>query len=93
MISYGPKTIGKIKKAINESFKLFWDGSISIYQDTFLSSQSNREILKTLLEMRRKTNEDKEPPITLMHGNDTEGMLRLTLMSIKDEEQKALEAK
>ena len=65
-----------LKQAVNQSFKLFWDGSISMYQDTVLSSQNNKEVLNTLLEMRTRTNEDEEPPVTLLHGQETEKLLR-----------------
>ena len=64
-----------------------------MYYDTFLSSCNNKDILKTRLEMRRMSNEHEEPPVTLLHGQETEKVLRKTLMFIKDEEQKALEAK
>jgi len=68
VLAYGPKTMRSLKQAVNQSFKLFWDGSISMFQDTVLSSQNNKEILNTLLEMRTRTNEDEEPPVTLLHG-------------------------
>lgn len=64
-----------------------------MYCDTFLSSCNNKDILKTLLELRRATNEHEEPPVTFIHGHDTEKFLRSTLLVMKDEEQKALEAK
>lgn len=35
--------------------------------------------------MRTKTNEDEEPPVTLLHGQETEKLLRQTLMRIKIE--------
>lgn len=76
MIMYGPKTVDYICQAINESFKLFWDGSISMYMDTVLSSKNNKDCLNTLLEMRQRTDNDEEPPITLMHGQETEKLLR-----------------
>ena len=57
-----------LKQAVNYSFKLFWDGSVSMFQDTVLSSQNNKEVLNTLLDMRTKSNEDEEPPVTLLHG-------------------------
>jgi hypothetical protein len=47
-----------------------------MYQDTVLSSQNNKEVLNTLLEMRTRTNEDEEPPVTLLHGQETEKLLR-----------------
>ena len=69
MLAYGPQTIEMICRAINESFKLFWDGSVSMYLDTNLSSRNNRDVLNTLLEMRTVTHEDEEPPVTLLHGS------------------------
>lgn len=68
MLAYGPKTMRNLKQAVNYSFKLFWDGSVSMFQDTVLSSQNNKEVLNTLLDMRTKSNEDEEPPVTLLHG-------------------------
>lgn len=68
VLSYGPKTIGAIQDAIRTSFKLFWDGSVSMFQDTVLSSKNNKDVLNELLLMRRKTNDDEDPPITLLHG-------------------------
>lgn len=38
IIAYGPKTIKAIEEAIACSFKLFWDGAISMHIDTSLSS-------------------------------------------------------
>lgn len=43
--------------------------------------------------MRRRTNEDEEPPVTLLHGQQTEKLLRETLLRIKIDEQEALDAK
>lgn len=93
VLAYGPKTIRAIQEAIRLSFKLFWDGSISMFQDTVLSSSNNKEILNELLLMRRRSNEDEEPPVTLLHGQDTEKLLRQTLLRIKIDEQEALDAK
>lgn len=93
VLCFGPKTVRAIQSAIAKSFKLFWDGSISMYRDTFLSSANNKDVLRTLLDLRRATNEHEEPPVTFMHGQETEKFLRSTLLVMKDEEQKALEAK
>jgi hypothetical protein len=64
-----------------------------MYNETILSSSNNKEVLNTLLEMRTRTHEDEEPPVTLLHGQETEKLLRHTLMRIKVEQQEALEAK
>jgi hypothetical protein len=93
IIGFGPKTTEALEGAVRCSFKLFWDGSIGMYMDTSLSSKNNKDLLKVLLDVRRKTAEDREPPVTFMHGIDTESMLKQTLMILKDDEQKALEAK
>lgn len=58
-----------------------------------LSSVNNKEVLNKLLDVRTLTNEDPDPPVTLLHGQDTEKILRATLMRIKIEQQEALEAK
>jgi len=83
LLQYGPKTLAALKNAIRTSFKLFWDGSISIYQETALSSTNNKEFLTTLLEMRTNTEHDEEPPVTLIHGAESESTLRKTLLRIK----------
>ena len=31
LLQYGPKTLAALQNAVRTSFKLFWDGSISIY--------------------------------------------------------------
>lgn len=38
LLQYGPKTLNQLKAAIRSSFKVFWDGSISMFQETALSS-------------------------------------------------------
>ena len=69
VLQYGPKTIRKIMiDGIQKSFKLFWDGSVCMYQDNVLSSVNNKEVLNKLLDVRTQTNEDPDPPVTLLHG-------------------------
>jgi hypothetical protein len=94
VLQYGPKTIKKIvTNGITKSFKLFWDGSVCMFQDNVLSSVNNKDVLNKLLETRTNTNDDPDPPVTLLHGQETEKILRATLMRIKIEQQEALEAK
>lgn len=85
VIQLGPKTVFALQKAINLSFKLFWDGSVCMFKETVLSSANNKHVLNTLLELRTKTNDHQEPPVTLLHGQETEQVLRNTLMRIKIE--------
>jgi len=37
---------------LKTSFKVFWDGSISLYKDTAFSSTNNKEFLNKLLDVR-----------------------------------------
>ena len=92
LLGYGPKTLSALKNAIKTSFKVFWDGSISMYMDTALSSANNKDFLNALLEIRTDTQHDEEPPVTLIHGAETEQTLRKTLLRIKIDQQEALEA-
>ena len=69
IIAFGPKTVYALQEAIKLSFKMFWDGSVSMYfNDTILSCVNNMDVLNTLLDMRTKTNDHEDPPVTLLHG-------------------------
>ncbi len=74
------------------SFKFFWDGSLSVIKDAVLASEFNKQTVQKLLDFRIRTQNDDEPPVTLMHGGETETILRHSLMRIKVEQQEALEA-
>jgi len=90
-MQYGPKTLAMLHQAIKSTYKIFWDGSISLFQETAHSSQNNKDFLTTLLDTRTNTEQDDEPPVTLIHGNETEQTLRKTLLRIKIDQQEALE--
>lgn len=70
---------------------MFWDGSVSLFQETACSSQNNKDFLTTLLDVRTNTEQDEEPPVTLFHGSETEQTLRKTLLRIKIDQQEAAE--
>lgn len=91
MLQYGPETISELSHLLKHSFKVFWDGSISLYKDTVSSSTNNKEFLNQLLDVRMHSNDDQEPPVTLIHGVETEQTLRETLMRIKVEQQEEME--
>ena len=93
LLQYGPQTISELGHLISHSFKVFWDGSISLYKDTVSSSTNNKEFLNKLLDMRMHTDQHQEPPVTLIHGHETEITLREPLMRIKVEQAEELERK
>ena len=52
MLQYGPDTMAELSQLLSNSFKVFWDGSISLYKDTVHSSTNNKEFLNKLLDIR-----------------------------------------
>ena len=54
-LQYGPKTMDIICKAVDASYKIFWDGAISNYSETNKSAENNKAFLNKLLEMRANT--------------------------------------
>ena len=52
MLQYGPDTVAELSQLLTNSFKVFWDGSISLYKDTVSSSTNNKEFLNKLLDIR-----------------------------------------
>ena len=52
ILQYGPETMSELGHLIGHSFKVFWDGSISLYKDTIHSSTNNKEFLNKLLDIR-----------------------------------------
>ena len=91
MLQYGPDTMAELSQLLTNSFKVFWDGSISLYKDTIHSSTNNKEFLNKLLDIRMVSDQHQEPPVTLIHGHETEITLRETLMRIKVEQAEELE--
>jgi len=91
VLQYGPETMAELSHLLAHSFKVFWDGSISLYKDTVTSSTNNKEFLNKLLDIRMASDQHQEPPVTLIHGHETEVTLRETLMRIKVEQAEELE--
>jgi hypothetical protein len=44
--------MAELNQLLSNSFKVFWDGSISLYKDTVSSSTNNKEFLNKLLDIR-----------------------------------------
>lgn len=91
VLQYGPETMTELASLLKQSFKVFWDGSISLYKDTVSSSTNNKDFLNKLLDVRMHSDQHQEPPVTLIHGHETEVTLRETLMRIKVEQAEELE--
>jgi hypothetical protein len=72
---------------LSSVYKLFWDGSLSMVKTSVYASESNKRFVQELLNWRTITNEDPEPPIVLVHGIESEEVIRFSLLRLKAEEQ------
>lgn len=57
---------------LNRSYKLLWDGSLSPHPGDQATSLTNKLFVEQLLDMRIATQNDDEPPVTLLHAPETE---------------------
>ena len=85
VLEFGHLTRTQIQREIEASFKLFWDGSISPFKDAVLASETNKIVVSKLLDLRLRTANDEEPPITLLLGSETETVIRHSLMRLRVE--------
>lgn len=76
---------------VMDSFKVLWDGSISIWLGHHLASMSNKKFVEDMQSMRQATENDTEPPVTLLHGEQTQQVLMNQLTRIKVEQKQAAE--
>jgi len=86
-LDFGEETQAKVKEAIDSSFKLFWDGCLTFFPDCQIASSANKNFVKELLDMRDRTANDVEPPVTLLHGEQTETVLTHCVRVIKREQE------
>lgn len=61
---------------ISQTFKLLWDGSLSPSHDSVGISPTNKQFVEALLELRVTTQNDDEPPVTLLHGPETDSVVK-----------------
>ena len=64
---------------------------MSVYKDGDWSSSCNKTLVQKLQEFRKSTQNDEEPPVTLLHGAETETVIRHSLMRIKIQQQEEIE--
>mmetsp|Transcript_39604 Transcript_39604/g.38159 ORF Transcript_39604/g.38159 Transcript_39604/m.38159 type:complete len:153 (+) Transcript_39604:481-939(+) len=62
-----------------------------MFKDAVLASNSNKRLVQCILDHRKDTQEDQEPPLMLIHGSESEVVLRSSLMRIKVEQAELLE--
>ncbi len=76
---------------VGNHFKIFWDGTLSMFPESVLASSNNKQFVEKLLNVRTENNDHKEPSVALIHGK-SEAVLRAALLRIKIEQAEAAEA-
>jgi hypothetical protein len=85
-----------LEQTLPLSFKLLWDGSLSPYtgplvEGSLEGQKTNKRFTERLLELRVASQNDDEPQVTMLHGPETEHVVRSSLLRIKVEQQEAME--
>jgi hypothetical protein len=91
ILEFGESTTGLLHSRVNSSFKLLWDGQVSLFEGHHLASMSNRDFVETLQKLRLCSDQDQEPPVTFTHGSQTAKILHTALTRIKFEQNQALQ--
>ena len=71
ILEYGGSTMQNVLAHTKDAMKLFWDGSISIYPDTF-AHENNKTMTFDLLRIRTENEDRTEPKYSLIHSEETE---------------------
>lgn len=94
-MEFSDETKSQLLQIIPNSFKLIWDGTLSplgpIFQDSYFINTINKRFVESLHDLRLQTMEDVEPQVTLLHGPETESIVKSCLVRIKVEQQEAQE--
>lgn len=82
ILEFGPETMKSLLNHTNDAMKIFWDGSISLYPDTF-AQENNRSMTLDLLRIRSENEERTEPKYSLIHSEETEQIVNQAMTKIK----------
>ena len=82
ILEYGGATMQNVLSNTKDSMKLFWDGSVSIYPDTF-AHENNKTMTFDLLRIRTENEDRTEPKYSLIHSEETEIIVNQSMAKIK----------
>jgi hypothetical protein len=96
VLEYSDATREDLQALIPSTFKLLWDGTLSplppsVTADSAHALLTNKLFVERLLDLRVNSQNDDEPPVTLLHGSETETVVRASLLRVKLEQQEAQE--
>lgn len=82
ILEYGGTTMQNVLANTKDAMKLFWDGSISVYPDTF-AHENNKTMTFDLLRIRTENEDRSEPKYSLIHSEETEIVVNQSMAKIK----------
>lgn len=88
IIEFAEETKHHITSLIPTTFKLLWDGTLSPMppasaENSAYAQLTNKHFVETLLDVRVSSQNDDEPPVTLLHGSETETVVKSSLLRVK----------
>jgi hypothetical protein len=55
VFEFGTNTMFSLNMTVEKTFKVLWDGSISLFKDCMLANTNNKSFVSHLLDMRQRT--------------------------------------
>lgn len=85
ILEFGNHTVKNVMDHTRDAMKVFWDGSISLYPDTF-AHENNKQFTLDLLRIRHENEDRTEPKYSLIHGEETDLIAHQSMSKIKLEQ-------
>lgn len=85
ILEFGQNTVQKVLECTKDAMKIFWDGSVSLYPDTF-AHENNKTFTLDLLRIRAENEERTEPKYSLIHSEETDLIVNQSMSKIKLDE-------
>lgn len=85
ILEFGDVSMQSLLNNTKDAMKIFWDGSVSIYPDTF-AYQNNKTLTLDLLRIRHENEDRTEPKYSLVHSEETDLVVTQSVSKIKLDE-------
>lgn len=85
ILEFGENSLRDILSHTKDAMKVFWEGSASLYPDTF-ATENNKALSLDLMRIRHENEDRTEPKYSLIHGEETEVIIHQAMTKIKLDE-------
>jgi len=91
ILEFGQNTMQNFLEHTKDAMKIFWDGSISLYPDTF-AHENNKSVTLDFMRIKGENEDLTEPKYTLVHSQETDTILNQCASKIKLEQMENKDA-